>query len=315
MPENNKKFMKLVQKADIEVADLISDGGYLKEEQSKKFIVDLIKQAVIMKLITVEGIKSHTKLIDKVGLNGRVLRPGTSGQALSAADRAKPATDQVTLNTHLFKGEIDLNDEVVEDQIEQGTFKQTVMRMMQEQIATDMDELIVNGDSSSADAYLASLDGMLKLATSHVVAAGTNPIQKEYLKRALKAMPSKYNRNKGKQRFFTSDDAELDYRDYLANRATGLGDQSIQGDQAMRYGGRPILPVPVFPDNLGSGTDETNILLLDPKNAYWGIWRNVKIQTDYDTRAGIWYAVATLRAGFQYIEEDAVVKVTGIQTQ
>ena len=312
--KNNEKFMKLVQKADVEVSDLISDGGYLKEEQSKKFIVDLIKAATVLPMITVEGIKSHTKLIDKVGLNGRVLRPGTSGQALSDADRAKPVTDQETLNTHLFKGEIDLNDEVVEDQIEQGTFKQTVMKMMREQVALDMDELVVNGDTGSADSFLATMDGMLASATSHVVAAGTNPIQKEYLKRALKAMPSPAHRNKARQVFMTSEDAEIDYRDYLAGRATVLGDKFITGDDPIRYGGRPIMPIPVFPDNLGVGTDETNILLMDPKTAYWGVWRNVKIQTDYDTRAGIWYAVVTLRAGFQFIEEDHVVKVTGIQT-
>lgn len=312
--KKNQKYLQTFAKADLEVADLISDGGYLLADQAKKFIIDMIKESVVLKAIKVEGIKSHTKILPKVGLDGRVLRPGTSGQALSLDDRAKPVTDQVTVNTSLMKGEIDLPAETVEDNIEQGTFRNTVMQMMAEQVSLDMDELVVNGDTSSTDDFLALLDGMIVSATTHTVAAGTNPIQKEYLKRALKAMPSQYNRG-NKQEFWTSEDAETDYRDYLANRIGVVGDKMLEGEEPIRYIKRPLMSIPVFPDNLGVGTDETVILLLDPKNAYLGIWREVKFETDYDTRAGVWYAVVTVRAGFNYVEEDAVVKVTGIQTQ
>ena len=128
----------IMQKADMEVSDLIADGGYLQDEQAQTFIVDAIKQSVMLKEITVKPMKSHTAIISKVGLSGAVLHPGTSGQAVPLADRAKPVTDEVTLSTHLFKGEIRLNDETLEDNIENGTFKQTVMDMMAEAVAYDM---------------------------------------------------------------------------------------------------------------------------------------------------------------------------------
>ena len=310
--ESNKSIMA---KADVEVSDLIADGGYLLAEQSKKFIVDTIKQSVVLKMIKVEGIKSHTKLLGKVGLNGRVLRPGTSGVALSAADRAKPVTDQVTLTTKLMKGEIRLNDEVLEDQIEGGKFKTTVMNMMSAQVALDLDEITVTGDTTSADVFLAQFNGMLALATSHIVNAGTVPIAKSQLKAALKAMPSQYNRLRAQQRFMTSEDAEIDYRDYLADRATVLGDKLIEGDSALKYGARPILPIPVFPDNLSGTSNCTNVLLLDPKNAFFGFWRKVKVESDRDIQTGEWLMVATVRCGLQYIEEDAVVKITNVKTQ
>ena len=310
--ETNKSIM---QKADLEVSDLISDGGYLLAEQAKKFIVDTIKASVVLKMIKVEGIKSHTKLIDKVGISGRVLRPGTSGVALSAADRTKPTTDQVTLTTKLMKGEIRLNDETLEDQIEGGAFKATVMSMMTEQMSLDLDELAVNGDTTSTDPFLAQFNGMLALATSHVVNAGTVPLAKSHLKAALKAMPSQYNRYRTAHRFMTSDDAEIDYRDYLADRATVLGDKLIEGDAAVRYGNVPIVPIPVFPDNLGVANDCTNVLLLDPKNAYFGFWRNIKVETDRDITTGEWLMVATVRCGIQYVEEDAVVKITNVKTK
>lgn len=312
MPTSNKTIM---QKADMEVADLIADGGYMQEEQAKQFIVDLIKEAVVLKLIQVRGLKSHTLLLDNVGLNGRVLRPGTSGQALSEADRAKPVTDQVELTTKLMKGEIRLNDEVLEDNIEGGTFKTTVQRMMAEQAALDMDELAVNGDTASADPLLALFDGMLKKATTWVVNAGTNPLTKAHLKAAIKSMPSEANRNRAAQRFMTSEDAELDYRDYLSDRATVLGDKFVMDEAPVRYGNRPILPIPTFPDDLGVGNDSTNVLLMDPKNAVWGVWRKIRLETDRDIRTGEWLMVMSVRAGFQYQKEEYVVKIENVQTQ
>lgn len=304
----------IMQKADMEVADLIADGGYLQEEQAQAFIVDAIKQSTILKQITVKPMKSHTALIGKVGLNGRVLRPGTSGQAVPLADRAKPVTDEVTLGTKLMKGEIRLNDEVLEDNIENGTFKQTVMDMMAEQVALDMDELCVNGDTTSGDAFLALFNGMLAKATTHIVNAADVPIHKGLLKNALKALPSQYNRFRGEQVFWTSEDAEVDYRDYLADRATVLGDRFLENDAPTKYAGRSILPVPVFPDNIGTGSHCTAIVLTHPKNCIWGVWRKVKVETDRDIQTGEWVMVVSVRAGFEYQEEDAVVKVTNVKT-
>lgn len=312
MATPNKTIMA---KADMEVADLIADGGYLQDEQAEMFVVDLIKESVLMRLVTVQGLKSHTKLIDKVGINGRVLRPGTSGHALAAADRVKPTTDQETLTTKLMKAEIRLNDELLEDNIENGKFKQTVMSMMAEHTALDMDDLLANGDTTSADPLLALFNGMIANATTNIVNAGGVPIAKSMLKDAIKAMPSQYNRMKRNQRFLTSEDAQIDYHDYLADRATGLGDSKVEDDSPDKYGNRAILGVPVFPDDLGIANDQTVVLLLDPKEALWGMWRKIRVETDRDITTGEWIMVTSLRAGFQYKEENAVVKVIGVKTQ
>lgn len=312
MATANKTIMA---KADMEVADLIADGGYLQDEQAEMFIVDMIKESVLMRLVNVQGIKSHTKLIDKVGINGRVLRPGTSGHALAAADRVKPTTDQTTLTTNLMKAEIRLNDELLEDNIENGKFKQTVMSMMAEHTSLDLDDLLANGDTTSADPLLALFNGMIAGAVTHIVNAGGVPIAKSMLKDAIKAMPSQYNRMKRNQRFLTSEDAQIDYHDYLADRATGLGDSKVQDDSPDKYGNRAILGIPVFPDDLGITNDQTVILLMDPKDAIFGFWRKIRVETDRDITTGEWIMVSSLRAGFQYKEEDAVVKVIGVKTQ
>jgi len=305
----------LMEKADMEVADLISDGGYLLDEQAAEFVQDLIKESVVLSLIDVRGMKSHTQLIDKVGISGRVLRPGTSGVALPVGDRTKPTTDQVELTTHLMKGQINLNDELLEDNIESGTFKTTVMNMMSEAVAYDMDWLAVNGDKTSLDPFTSLLDGMLVSAAVHTVNAGTLPLTKQNLKDAVKSMPSQYNRTKAAQRFLTSEAAEIDYRDYMSDRATVLGDKFMEDEAPMRYSGRPILGIPAFPDNLGIGANCTNVLLLDPKLARWGVWRKVRVETGRDIQQGQWIMVVTVRAGFAYKEDKAVVKITNVKTQ
>jgi len=308
---NNKSF---IAKADLEVSDLIADGGYLQAEQAEKFILKVIEEAVFLKMIQVVGMKSHTKLLDKIGIDGWVLKPGTSGAALAYADRTKPVTEQVTLNTALMKGEIRLNEETIEDNIEGGNFKNTVMAKMAEHVALDMDKVAVNGNTSGTTGTVLDLiDGARVSATSHVVNKLDNTIDKAVLKQMLKDMPSGYNRNKAKQRFMTSEDAELDYRDYLSDRMGAVGDKFVLGDDAVRYGNRPIIPVPVFPEDVGTSNHCTDILLTDPKNAMWGVWRKVKVKTDEDITTGEWIMVTTVRCGFVYVEEDAVVKAINVK--
>jgi hypothetical protein len=158
------------------------------------------------------------------------------------------------------------------------------------------------------------IDGVLVSATSHIVNGGTVAINKGMFRDAVKAMPSEYRRLKGMQQFWTSENAEIDYRDYVAGRVGDLADMVLQEEKPLKYSGRPIVGVPVFPDDLGVGSNCTNIVLTHPKNCIWGLWRKIRFETDRDITTGEWIMVATLRAGFVYEEEDAVVKVTNVLT-
>jgi hypothetical protein len=301
----------IMQKADMEVADLIANGGYLKEAQAEQFVKMAIKASVMLQNVQTRSIKSHTHLEPRIGFSGRVLKPGTSGHALAVGDRTKPTTGVATLGTVLVKGQINLNYEVLEDNVENGTLKQTVMSMMAEQCSADFDDLLVNGDTTSADAFLALQNGLIAGATTHTVNAGVNPIAKSYLKSAWKALPVQFRSKRANYRFFTSENAETDYRDYLANRATNLGDQSLTEDQPIRYNGRPIIPVPLMAETIG-GANRTVALLCDPKNALWGIWRQIRLQTEEDIEEGVFKIVASARVGNTWIEEDGVVKIYNV---
>ena len=303
----------VLEKADLALADLTSGGGLLQPAQAQKFIRILIDESVILKQGTVVPMKSPKQLIEKVRFGGRILRAGSEAAALPAGDRTKPDLSHVELDAQLFKAEVRLNNEVLEDSIERGQLRQTIMQMMAEAISRDMDEVIIRGDKTSTDPFLAKLDGVLKQATSHVVDAQNQTLNKGVLRDMLKSMPSPFLRNKREMRFFTSVDAAIDYRDSIADRATAVGDKALQEDTDVTYSGVPLMDVPLFPENLGAGGNLTNAILTDPKNINIGIWRNIRVETDKLVSDGVLIIVATLRFDARYAEETAVVKTVNVR--
>jgi len=303
----------ILEKADLALADLTAGGGLLQPAQAQKFIRILIAESVILKQGTVVPMKSPKQLIEKIRFGGRILRPGSEATALPAADRVKPDLGKVELDAQLFKAEVRLNNEVLEDSIERGALRQTIMQLIGEAIARDMDEVIISGDKASADPFLAKLDGLLKQATSNVVDAALSTTNKSIFRDMLKSIPSEFLRNKKEMRFFTSVDSEIDYRDSLAERATVVSDDYLLKDVPASYSGVPVVDVPLFPENLGTGSNCTNVLLVDPKNVNIGVWRNIRIETDKDISEGVLIIVATLRFDVKYAEESAVVKAINVK--
>jgi hypothetical protein len=303
----------ILEKADLALADLTAGGGMLQPAQAQKFIRILIAESVILKQGTVVPMKSPKQLIEKIRFAGRILRPGSEATALPPADRVKPDLGKVELDAQLFKAEVRLNNEVLEDSIERGALRQTIMQLIGEAIARDMDEVIISGNKASADPFLAKLDGILKQATSNVVDAALQTTNKSIFRDMMKSIPSEFLRNKKEMRFFTSVDSEIDYRDSLAERATVVSDEYLLKDVPASYSGVPVVDVPLFPENLGTGSNCTNVLLVDPKNVNIGVWRNIRIETDKDISEGVLIIVATLRFDVKYAEETASCKAINVR--
>jgi HK97 family phage major capsid protein len=191
----------LLAKADLALADLTAGGGILQPAQAQKFMRLLIKQSVLLQQCTVVPMAAPKQQFSKLKFGSRILRPGQEATAVPAAQRVKPDLSQVELDAKLFKGEVRLSDEVLEDSIERGELRQTLMEMMADAISRDMEEILVNGDTASADPFLATLDGVLKQATSNVVDAAGAPISKDVLGDLLKSLPSEHLRDKSSMGF------------------------------------------------------------------------------------------------------------------
>ena len=301
----------IVQKADFLLAQLGS-GGLLEPAQADRFIRLAIDASVLLQKMTRVDMKAPKELREKIRYGSRALRKGTEAAALPLDKRAKPDTTKVELDAQLVKGETRISFEALEDSIERGNFEDTVRATLAERVSADLEDLAINGDITDTDLLLQTLDGLRVQATSNTVNAGGATLSRPVLKDSLKAMPSEFRRNKRSLMYATADEAVIDYHESLGDRATLLGDQHVVQPQTGGFEGIPVMDVPLFPSNLGVGTNETEMLLTDPANMLFGVWRNVRFDTDRDIQAGVYIIVVSARVDFKYAEELAVVKTTDI---
>lgn len=303
----------LLAKADLALSDLTTSGGLLQPAQAAKFMRIMIKASKVLGMSTVVPMRAPIQLIEKIRFGSRILAAGTEATALPQASRSKPDLSKVQLSAQLFKAEVRLDNETLEDSIERGELRQTVMQLMAEAIARDTEEVVVQGDTASIDPFLAKFSGILKQAVSHVVDCTDTTTNKTQFRDMLKSMPNEFLRDKKSLRIFTSVNSEIQYRDALSDRIGAISDKYLEEDATPAYSGVPIIDVPLFPENIGTGTHCTDHILTDPKNINVGIWRNIRIETDKLVSEGVLLIVATLRMDMKYAEETAVVKAVNVK--
>jgi len=305
----------LIKKADIALGDLASGGGLLNPEMTDKFIRTLIDSPTIINRARTVTMNAPTRKINKIGFGTRILRPALSATALSSGDRVKPDLSQIQLDTKEVIAEVHIPYDVLEDNIEGGNINAgmesgagglhaTIVQLMAERAALDLEELLLLGDTLSGDPYLALLDGYLKRSTAHIVDAGGATIDKALLKAGIKAMPDKYLRNRAALEHFVSVDNDTEYRDTYASRQTALGDNMLQGTGPVYAWGSQLKSVPLMPNTSG--------LYCNPLNRIFGIQRRITIEYDKDIRTREFIVVITTRVANQIEETDAVCKYINI---
>lgn len=306
--------LSILTKADLKISDLKGEAGYMPAGQSARFIRIAIDESVVMSRVRVRPMSAPAELVEKIKFGDRIMRAGSEATPVAQADRARPNMSKVELLAKLFRAEVDLSDEVLEDSIERGALRNTVLTLMAERSALDMDEALVNSDTTSDDPFLAQFNGILKQSSSHVVAAGGETLNRGIFLDCVKKLPTRYRKNKRDLVFFTGMNAELDYLDTFADRATPIGDDVIAGRKtSSNYGTIPVVGVPVFAEDLGNGNNETSMLLTNPNNILVGLWRRIRMRTDLLVREGLLVICADTRFDVKYEEETAVVKATGIE--
>lgn len=305
----------LVKKADLALADLSVNGGLLLPEQTDTFIQTLMDSPTIINAARVVTMNGPQKKINKIGFGSRILRAAVSGTPLPDGDRAKPDLGNIMLNSKEVIAEIHIPYDVFEDNIEGGNInapmgssagglQDTILLLVGQRVALDLEELALLGDTASGDSYLALVDGFLKRASVRVLNAGGATISKEIFKSAVKTMPDKYLRVRSDNQFFVSVDNETEYRDTIANRVTGLGDSALVSANSLSVFGSSVNAAPLMPNSKGIYTN--------PKNLIFGIQRKVNIEYDKDIRARKFIVVVTARVDFQIEETDAIVQITNM---
>lgn len=316
----------LLRKADLAITDLQNDGGELQPEEGATFIRKLIKQPTLLQQVRIVEMNAPKRKINKIGFGSRILRKATPSVALTQSQRSKPTTEQLELDTKEQIAEVRLPYNVLEDNIERaeaanneasntgpGGLRQTLIELIAERVALDLEELAIHADTAytSGDAddqdYISQLDGYLKLGSTdgHGVDAAGASVSKELFKKGMKSMPDQYLRDRAQMKHFVSVDNEIEYRDTLANRGTGMGDTYTTGSaDAYAYGSK-VEAVSLMPGAQG--------LYTHPKNLIFGIQRQVSMEFDKDITSRVYIIVVTCRVDFIVEESDALVFYDNIE--
>ena len=296
---------RIIEKADLAVSQMITDGGYLAEEQSNTFYRKLIDEPTLIGSVRTVQMNSPKMNIDTIGFGSRILRAApASGTALATDQRVRPAFGQIQLDTEEVIAEVHIPYDALEDSIERGNLETTIMQMLTGRVSLDLEELLINGDTTSADSYLALFDGALALAGHTVDGSALTAINNDAFKTALQDMPTQYLRNLAAMNFMMSWHNVIEYRDTLAARSTGAGDDFYLNRPTVSAFGVPVVPAALMPND--------EILFTYPQNLVFGIQRDIMIETDKDIRARNLIVVLTMRVAIEAEEKDAIVKVGSI---
>ena len=311
----NTDAPEIVKRADIALSNLTNDGGMLAVEQAKEFIDMVIDQPTIIKEARTVTMNAPTMEINRIGFLNRILRPAVQAvstttdpyppeRRVTAPNRAQPNLNRITMATKEVIAEVRIPYEVLEDNIERGAMEAHILRLIAERAALDLEELFVLGDTTSNDSYLALMDGALKKFTLNIVDNGDGVIDANTFNRAIKALPTRYRRNKSLMRFFPHMDIEQDYRMKLSSRGSPLGDNLLVGNVSV-----PVFGVPV----VGSAYMPTSqMIFTNPKNLIFGIQRNLRLETMRQIQDREIVIVMTARVAIACEDPLAGVKVINI---
>lgn len=325
--QNEDQELALLRKADLTIQNLLDDGGLMPAETANRFYRKIMDAPTIFQSVRQIRMARNEMRVPTIASNGRMLRAarnmysaGTVGddagygypnRALDKSERAKLRTGLITLKTDEVIAVMYLTYEMLEDVIEGGSIENTdfealVLDIMAEQIALDLEEKLVLGDTSSGDEYLALQNGLLKLATSNIVNHNNAPISHLLFAQMLKSLPERFRSRLGQMRFFVNSNVEIDYRAQLAQRQTALGDGMLTGTTPVSIMGVPMTRSGFFP------TD--TIVLADPRNIMFGVQRRFRLATEKDEENRLLKIIVTMRVGQGVEDEEMMVKAINVGT-
>lgn len=301
-------------------------GGLLNPEQANRFIDYMWDATTLGSDVRRVRMNADTMDIDKVHVGERVARLAT--EATDDHENAAVTFSKISLTTSKIRLDWELTTEGLEDNIEGDDLEDHIARLMATQLANDLEDLAINGDTASSDSLLKSFDGWKKRveAAAHVVDAQESLIERKHFNAALKRLPRRYKQRRNQLRFYTGSNLVQDYLESLSREsnleqiATGViqgSPHAPQGGQpgrvyALAYG-VPVYEVPLFDEAQMSNSTETgDIWLSFPNNLLWGVKREIKVYREFVPKKDtIEYTVYT-RVGTQVENTDAFVVVNNV---
>lgn len=234
----------------IATSDLLS-GGMLNPLQQTQFITLVKKFSVLLPLSRFIRMPRPLMDVDKLWIGEPVTE--SVDEATDTGNLSRAKFQRIVLRAQKVRSAWNITTEVLQGNIEQNEFESTIMNTMVERIATDMEDLGINGDTTTVgttprDRLLRRLNGWnVSTEGAHIVDVKGASIQKGIFSEAKRRMPKQYKNDPG-LRWLVGDAVATDWADVVSDRGTILGDAALQGAE-MSPLGTPMIRVPLIPDD------------------------------------------------------------------
>lgn len=289
-----------------------ASGGLLNAEQANRFLDFVVDQSVLMRNARVVRMRTPSMDIDKLSVGTRLLAKAT--EATDTGSNAAVTFSKVSLSSVKLRLDWEVSTESLEDNIEGASLEDHIAQVMARQTANDMDDLLINGNTSSSNGLLKALDGYVKLALASgtvVDEAGDN-VSRSTFDRVLRNMPTKYLQQRNQLRYFTGPGIVQDSIYSLGNpnsateaTAGAPSPGSVAGDAAFLQGsmranggpgatglapyGIPLVEVPLMPETVtgdysGAAGSHGYIELTFPNNRIVGIHRDITVYRQFQPK-------------------------------
>lgn len=309
-------------------------GPLLDPEQTQTFIQYIFDQTVLLNGDNIRRINmtSDTVEVDRRAVGRRLLRRAT--EAVDDHVNANITFAKIAVGTQKLRLDWELSAEAVEDS-GQG-FEDDVARMMTGQIGEDLEDLCINGDSTTGDPLMSTFDGWRKIAMDTGITEqatnGASGLQMAHFQQAIGLLGRRYLQQRNQLRFNVGSNIlagiqntllayESYERDVLEGRAGVV--QGAAGATGLRVFGLPLVEVPLMPEGLtADGTafaaegaaQHGSIELTFPQNRILGVKREVRINREYKAKKDTTEYTVFMRAGTAIENPEAYVILNGIQT-
>lgn len=316
------------------LGDAPGHGGLLSPDQSDRFIDYMWDATVLGGQVRKMRLKSDTAEVDRIGVGERLLRVAT--EAVDDGLNVGIAFSKVSLTTTKYRLDYELSSESLEDGVEGDALEDHVARLMAAQVAQDMEDIAINGDSSlTHDPTLKGVDGWAKRGETdgHIVDHGGATIDRTVFNKALKAMPRKFMQRRNGLKFFTGSNLIQDYLFSLQNTSTDfVTPESLAAagiNQAVRTSGPagfitgnafgiPVQEVPLMDENKdgdysGASGAHGDVWLTDPQNLIWAIKRDITVYREFKPKKDSIEFTTYVRFGTNIENGEAFVVVKNVK--
>ena len=284
--ENAHILSQIVNEQEKEVfksmrTDMAGAKALLNDEQFAQFMRAATINQTILNDASFRRMNSMNQVVSSTKIVGRVLQSGYKAAGVTQ-DNLTPATigfGKAELKATKLKALTSILDDDKEDNIEREAFEQTLLTMMGEAVGIDLEAVAVYGDTTKTGLF-GTMDGWLKTSTRHISSfTGTTIIEK--FDEMIAQMPAAYRQaNLMKDLvFYAPFEVIEEYRNFLIDRETGLGDSSLLNAEELKYKGIPVKYAPVLDAADGrTSCGYTPIILTVPEFLWLGMYKDISIE-------------------------------------